>query len=229
MYIMYVNASNNTPSYTHVSLYVVWMPFHVCCQFMSQFGLGVVYTMDCEVLPNPCNICDWLLNLSPYHFGLHQGKNVKITMKFEVPKIRILRPLLSTVMVQHLLMWERRKRCSSRKGRGPWKRNVVIINLEWNYFGEEKMKTRGEKRMVKLWMFFKPALFGHKLKKITRSLFSAWSFLIVHFWCIGFVNCFFQEIGPWKLDHQVGPLEKAIFHGLTSWFHGVKRPLEINK
>ena len=24
MYIMYANASNNTPSYTHVSSYVVW-------------------------------------------------------------------------------------------------------------------------------------------------------------------------------------------------------------
>ena len=25
------------------------------------------------------------------------------------------------------------------------------------------------------------------------------------------------RIGPWKLDHHVGPWKKAIFHGPTSW------------
>ena len=42
------------------------------------------------------------------------------------------------------------------------------------YFGEEKMKTRGIKRMVKLDFFFsKIALFGHVLgkKKSTHSFF----------------------------------------------------------
>ena len=34
-------------------------------------------------------ICDWLLNSSQDHFGLHQGKNVRVTMEFKVPKRQI--------------------------------------------------------------------------------------------------------------------------------------------
>ena len=30
--------------------------------------------MDYEFVPRPCKICDWLLNSSWDHFGLHQGK-----------------------------------------------------------------------------------------------------------------------------------------------------------
>ena len=33
--------------------------------------------MDHEVVPKPYKICNWLLNLSWDHFGLHQGKNVR--------------------------------------------------------------------------------------------------------------------------------------------------------
>ena len=76
---------------------------------------GVVYTMDHEVVPRPGKICDWLLNSSQDHFSLHQGKNVGVTMEFEVPKRHILRPTLSTDMVQRVLQWERQKRFSSRK------------------------------------------------------------------------------------------------------------------
>jgi hypothetical protein len=35
-------------------------------------GGGFVYTMDHDVVPRFCNICDWLLNLSWDHFSLHQ-------------------------------------------------------------------------------------------------------------------------------------------------------------
>ena len=42
--------------------------------------------MDHEVVPRPYKICDWLLNSSRDHFGLHQGENVKVTMEFENPK-----------------------------------------------------------------------------------------------------------------------------------------------
>jgi hypothetical protein len=45
--------------------------------------------MDHEVIPRPCKICDWLLNSSRDHFGVHQGKNIKVTMEFEVPKTHI--------------------------------------------------------------------------------------------------------------------------------------------
>jgi hypothetical protein len=77
--------------------------------------LGVVYTMDHEVIPRPCKIYDWLLNLSQDHFGLHQGKNVRVTMEFKVLKRHILRPILSTDMVQQVLRWERQKKCSDKK------------------------------------------------------------------------------------------------------------------
>ena len=62
--------------------------------------LGVVYTMDHEVVPRPCKVCDWLLNLSRDHFNLHQGIYVKVTMEFDVPIRHILRPTLSTDMIQ---------------------------------------------------------------------------------------------------------------------------------
>ena len=37
---------------------------------------GDVYTMDHEVVPMPCKVCDWLLNLSQDHFGLHKRKQM---------------------------------------------------------------------------------------------------------------------------------------------------------
>ena len=80
--------------------------------------LGVVYTMDHEVVPRPCKICDWLLNLSRNHFGLHQGKNVRVIMKFEVPKRHSLRFRIFIDMVQRVLRWERQIRCSTRKRHG---------------------------------------------------------------------------------------------------------------
>ena len=40
------------------------------------WNVGVVYTMEHEVVPRPYKICDWMLSLSPKHFGLHQGKNL---------------------------------------------------------------------------------------------------------------------------------------------------------
>jgi hypothetical protein len=70
-------------------------------------NLGVVYIMDHEVVPRPYEICDWLLNSSPDQLCIHQGKNVRVTMEFEVPKRHILRPTLSTHMVQRVLQLER--------------------------------------------------------------------------------------------------------------------------
>ena len=63
--------------------------------------------MDHEVIPRPCKVCNWSLNSSWDHFGLHQGKNVRVTMEFEVLKRYILKPTLSTDIVQHGLWWER--------------------------------------------------------------------------------------------------------------------------
>jgi hypothetical protein len=69
------------------------------------------------------------------------------------------------------------------------------------------MKKREDKRMVKLDLLFKIALIGRILKKLTHSLFGAWSFLMFHFWFTlnegpkGFVLFLFlrnqtMEVGP---------------------------------
>ena len=87
----------------------------IICILPNRRYLGVVYTMGQLVVPRSCKICDWLFNFVQDHFGLHQGKNVKVTMEFEVPKRHILGPTLSTDMVQRALWWERKNRCSSIK------------------------------------------------------------------------------------------------------------------
>ena len=42
--------------------------------------------MDHEVVPRSCKMCDYFFCMSRDHFNLHQGKNIRITMEFEVPK-----------------------------------------------------------------------------------------------------------------------------------------------
>ena len=59
--------------------------------------------MDHEVVPRPCKIYDWLLNSFQDDFGLHQEKNVRVTMEFQAPKRHNLRPTLSIDMVQMIL------------------------------------------------------------------------------------------------------------------------------
>jgi hypothetical protein len=49
-----------------------------------------------------------------------------------------------------------------------------------NFFGEAKMKTREDKRMVKLGFYSIFSFCGHILEKPTHSLCGAQSFLLVH-------------------------------------------------
>ena len=52
-----------------------------------HFGyLGLVDTMDHEVVPGCCKKVGWLLNLSRDDFRLHQRKDVIVNLKVEVPK-----------------------------------------------------------------------------------------------------------------------------------------------
>jgi hypothetical protein len=122
---------------THVNrMAVIWlrvwlhMSLHyTCIEGPSPHKLNLVSHEHCMlrgclqhgpwVIPRPCRICDWLLSLSRDHFGSHQGKNIRVTMEFEVPKRHSLRPTLSFDMVRHVLQWERQKRCSGRKTQGP--------------------------------------------------------------------------------------------------------------
>jgi hypothetical protein len=110
-------------------------------------------------------------------------KNVRVTMKFKIPKRHILRPTLLTDMAQHVLQWERQKRCSNRKlkKQGPMIENVVTIIIFYEKkFGEENMKTRDDIRMIN---FLQKCLFGHILKKkYIRFLVHGHSSSLVHIW-----------------------------------------------
>ena len=97
-------------------------------------------------------------------------------MEFEVPKRHILRPTLSTNMVQQVLRWERQKGWSSRrKARGPWQTNVVILMI---FFGKEKTNTREWSNLIYFFQHFPFWIFIYS--KIGHSHFGAWSFLLVH-------------------------------------------------
>jgi hypothetical protein len=67
------------------------------------------------------------------------------------------------------------------KGKSPWERYTALIFFNDFFLGG------GREEMTKGWadlIFFKTAFFGHILKnKSTRSLFGAWSFLLVHTRC----------------------------------------------
>ena len=70
--------------------------------------------------------------------------NVQVTMEFKVPpKKHILRPTLSTDMVQPDWWWEKQKMCYDRKDKSPWQRNVVIIKNWWIFCEKwREVKTR---------------------------------------------------------------------------------------
>ena len=76
----------------------------------------------------------------------------------------------------------------NKKRKSSWQRNVVIIFFcNEIIYGEEKMKTREDKRMAengRTWyivIFFENLPFlRHIFRKATHSLLGAWSFLLVH-------------------------------------------------
>ena len=122
-----------------------------------------LFTPQTWVVPRPNKICGWLLNSSWDHFGLHQGKNVGVTMEFKIPKRHITRP-------DHPLTWSNGF-CNGRgkrgvvveNSRGPWQRNVVMINLCWGR--EYQDKRRQENGQTWFFFFlFESTLFGHILK-----------------------------------------------------------------
>ena len=137
--------------------------------------------MDQEVVPRPCKMCDWPLNSSHDHFGLHQGNNVRVTMKFEVPKRHILMPTLSTNMVQRVLQWVRQKGGgSSRKRQGPMVENWCYHNFLM-IFSLRKRRRRQENDKSLIFFSLKTSLFEHIVKKTNTFTFGAWSlFFLAH-------------------------------------------------
>ena len=94
------------------------------------------------------------------------------------------------------------------------------FNKKWR---QVKPKRRQENK--KTWIFFpfNNALFKHMFKKnqSAHSLFGAWSSLLIHIrftpseWPKTFKTGFLRSQIPWKLDHELGPSKKALFHGPT--------------
>ena len=77
-------------------------------------------------------------------------------MKFEIPKSHILRSTLCIDIVQRILRWERQKRYfGGKKGK-------ILLKLFWMIFllfkSQREMKTRENKKIIKLKFFFKISL-----------------------------------------------------------------------
>ena len=138
---------------------------------LGELCLGVVYTMDHEVVPMSCKICDWLLNLSLNHFRFPPlKKNVKMNMEFEISKRHILRPTLSIDMVQWVLWWGRQKRCSGRKRQGPMAKKCCYNKILLILFWKQKMKTIERSNLIFLLSSKMPFL-GIHLKKNSTFIF----------------------------------------------------------
>ena len=104
------------------------------------------------------------------------------------------------------------------------------------FFGEENMKTKQWSNLISPKLPFLDRYQKHR----HVHFFGAWSFLLVQIRFTpsegpkSFVNCFFKEIGPWKVNHQVGPWKKAIFHGplckltpMSTWWSNWKKDLRL--
>jgi hypothetical protein len=81
--------------------------------------------MDHEVVPRLSKRCDWTLKSSRDDFGLHQGKNGRVTTEVEVHKF-FFKPTLSIAMVQRVFRWDKQKRWSRKKSKGPCHKNAVL-------------------------------------------------------------------------------------------------------
>ena len=111
-------------------------------------------------------------------------------------------------------VYTKEKWCSDRKKQGPMTKKYRSNKLLMNFFGERKMKTEEDERMIKL-DFFQNCPFWTYIKNINTFTFcvhghSSWPTLSLHL-----VKgpktleiIIFREIRPWKLDHQVGPWKK---------------------
>ena len=99
--------------------------------------------MDYEVVRRLCIICDWMLNSSWNHFGSHQGKNVRVTIEFEVSKRHILGLKWSIDMVQRVFRWERqKKKCYARKRQEPTVEKYCYNNILMNFLGRERKQKK---------------------------------------------------------------------------------------
>ena len=134
-------------------------------------------------------------------------------MELEIPQIpSILKPTLSTIMVQRVLQWEWQRRGSLPTNiRGPWQRNVIykyVCVCVSKHFHSYKERREEEEEKVKHEEESPNCPFLYIFLKTNTSIFGAWSLLLVHVRFTpsqrpkGFFNVFLV-IRPWKCDHEV--------------------------
>ena len=117
--------------------------------------------MNHKVVPRPCKICDWLLNLSRDHYNLHQGG----TMEFEVSKRHILRLTLSLTWSNGFCGGRGKRGAVMEKDKGAWHTNELqIIKQRNNFWGKRRWRQEKTGEWSNLDVF-KTALF-----KSTHSL-----------------------------------------------------------
>ena len=86
--------------------------------------------------------------------------------------------------------------------------NIFLMNFFWE--GEDKDMRRHENDQTSNVFSFKIPFWGI-YEKLAHSLLGAWSFLLIHIRSTssegpkGIGIWFFEEIGPWKLDHGKWP------------------------
>jgi hypothetical protein len=85
--------------------------------------------MDHELVSQPSEACDWMLNSFRKQFGLHQAKNVREPIDIEVPQKQYLSLILTTDMVQRLFRLEGQKRWSGKTSQGPMAKKCQKNNL----------------------------------------------------------------------------------------------------
>ena len=105
--------------------YVSWVMLH------RLWYLGVVYTMDYEVIPRPCKSVDWLLNSSHDHFGLHKENMSEWAWRSRSPK-DIYQGLKNPLTQSNRFCGERGKR-SGLVGKGGARAKEMML---WSNFNE---------------------------------------------------------------------------------------------
>ena len=193
-------------------------------QWLTHILWGGVYIMDHDVVPRPMHVK--YVNGCWTHPGatsvyIKEKTNVRVIMKFEVPKRHILRPTSSIDMVQRVLWWGRQKRCSCRKRQGPMPEKCCYNKFfDGIFMGEEKMKTREDKKMTSSEFFFNQNYpFWACNWKSTHSLFGAQSFLLVRIQ-------FTPSEGPkgfvdWSWDQTYVREEPTVSYKWTGWVWGI--------
>ena len=117
--------------------------------------LRAVYSMDHEVVPRPCKICDWLLNLSWDYFGLHQGQKCQSDHGS--------RGFQKTCFRAYIIHWHgpsdfaagvAKRGALIEKGKGPWRRNILIIKFSIEFFigGGREVEDKRRQKNGQTWI-----------------------------------------------------------------------------